>query len=137
MTMIAGTTSAQNTQTEEIKELEKAVESLRVAMVQADKDKLLHLTADDLTYGHSGGLIENKTEFIEKIVSGQSDFVSIDLSSQTITLEDNTAIVRHILSAATNDSGKPGNVQLHVMTVWHKYGSSWKMLARQAVKSMP
>ena len=111
-----------------------AVEKLRLAMIDADKIALESLVMDKLSYGHSGGHIDDKKEFVEKIVSGKSDFITIDLSEQTIHLSGKTAIVRHILKAKTNDSGKPGEVHLRILLVWQKQGGKWKLLARQAVK---
>jgi hypothetical protein len=110
------------------------VEALRKAMVDADKTTLEKLTDAELTYGHSGGKLEDKAAFVSNIVSGHSDFVSIDLTDQTVVVSGNTAIVRHNFAAATNDNGKPGNVHLHILLVWVKEGGQWKLLARQAVK---
>ena len=88
-----------------------------------------------MTYGHSSGTIEDQQTFVHNIASGNSDFVTIDLSEQTISVSGKTAIVRHTLIAATNDKGKgQGTVKLHILTVWEKSGGSWKLLARQAVK---
>lgn len=112
----------------------KATEQLRAAMVNADKDALEKLTADKLNYGHSGGKVEDKGSFVSNIVSGGSDFVSIDLTEQTITISRKTAIVRHILKAKTNDGGKPGEVHLRILLIWQKQKGDWKLLARQAVK---
>ena len=78
--------------------------------------------------------VEGKAEFISKIVSGKSDFVSIGLNNQTIAVSGSTAIVRHRLDAKTNDNGKPGEVHLQVLLVWQKLHGHWKLLARQAVK---
>ncbi|CAN5724221.1 hypothetical protein BH11BAC3_BH11BAC3_18860 [soil metagenome] len=112
-----------------------AVENLRKAMVDGDKAALENIAADGLSYGHSGGKIEDKVTFVENITNGNSDFVSIDLTDQTIYVSGNTAIVRHKLSATTNDKGKgPGTVHLGILTVWQKDKKAWKMLARQAVK---
>src|SRR5665647_1584423 len=83
-----------------------AVEALRKAMVDGDKVALEKLTADGLSYGHSGGLVEGKVEFVGNIVSGKFDFVTIDLTEQTIYVSGKTAIVRHKLTANTNDVGK-------------------------------
>src|SRR5829696_2617688 len=79
------------------KELEvtAAVEQLRKAMVDGDSSKLAGSVSDQLSYGHSGGHVEGKAEFIRKIVSGQSDFVTIELANQVISVDDKTAIVRH------------------------------------------
>jgi ketosteroid isomerase-like protein len=111
-----------------------ASEQLRKAMVDGDKAALENLVTEQLSYGHSGGLLENKNQFVEKIVSGKSDFVTIDLSEQTVSVSGKTAIVRHILKAKTNDGGKPGDVHLRILLVWQKQGGKWKLLARQAVK---
>jgi ketosteroid isomerase-like protein len=111
-----------------------ATEQLRKAMVDADKASLENLAAEKLSYGHSGGHIDDKKEFVEKLSSGKSDFVTIDLSEQTISISGKTAVVRHKLNATTNDGGKPGEVHLLVMLVWQKQGGKWILLARQAVK---
>ena len=122
---------AQNKQLEEIK---SANESLRLAMISGNREQLIQLTSTDLTYGHSSGKIQNQKEFADQIASGQSDFVSIEISNEQITLYTNTAIVRHSLSAETNDSGKPGSVKLYVLLVWIKQNNGWQLAARQAVK---
>ena len=123
------------TQTKDEKEITDAVEQLRTAMVSGDKAMLEKLTAEKLSYGHSGGHIDDRKEFVEKIVSGSSNFESIDLVEQTISISDNVAVVRHVLNAKTNDAGKePGEVHLRVLLIWQKQKGSWKLLARQAVK---
>lgn len=114
--------------------ISEVVEKLRAAMIDPDKAVLDKLTADSLSYGHSSGRVENKSEFIENLLSGKSDFVTIDLTDQTISISGNAAIVRHVLSATTNDSGKPGSTKLKVLLVWQKEKGVWKLLARQAVK---
>ena len=122
-------------QTKSEKAVAKVVEQLRKAMVDADSLMLDKLTMDQLTYGHSSGHIDDKKEFVTKIVSGKSDFVSIELLDQTISFSGKVAIVRHKLNAVTNDNGKPAEVHLLVLLVWQKIGGSWKLLARQAVKN--
>ncbi|MBK6384743.1 MAG: nuclear transport factor 2 family protein [Chitinophagaceae bacterium] len=123
-----------NAQSKQEKAVMVAVEQLRKGMIDADKAILEKLVTDKLSYGHSGGHIDDKKEFVEKIVSGKSDFVSIDLSEQTVSVSGTTAVVRHILKAKTNDGGKPADVHLRVLLIWQKQGGHWKLLARQAVK---
>ena len=114
--------------------LEKALDQLRIAMIDADVKTLDKIIDDSLSYGHSGGLVEGKKNFIEKLQSGKSDFVTMNITDQQITIIKNTAIVRHLLEAETNDSGKPGTVKLKLMQVWTRTKGHWKLLARQAVK---
>lgn len=111
-----------------------AVAGLTKAMIDADKSMLEKYTSDKLSYGHSSGVVQNQNEFVDGIVSGRSDFVTIDLTEQTISVSGKTAVVRHKLSATTNDGGKPGTVKLSILLVWQKLHGDWKLLARQAVK---
>jgi len=116
------------------KEVAHAVEQLRLAMVSGNRADLEGIASGKLSYGHSGGKIEDKAAFVEAIAGGSSDFVTIRLSNQTIAVEGKTAIVRHVLDADTNDGGKPGQVHLAILLVFAKEKGGWKMLARQAVK---
>ncbi len=126
--------SSMKAQTKQEKAVAAAVEQLRLAMIDGNRMQLENLVTDKLSYGHSGGHIDDKKEFVEKIAGGKSDFVTIDLSEQSISVSGKTAIVRHILKAKTNDGGKPGDVRLRILLVWQKQGRHWKMMARQAVK---
>lgn len=114
----------------------EAAEKLRSAMISGEKSALESLILPELTYGHSGGHIDDATEFVEKLVSKKSDFLTIDITNQNIQIVGNTAIVRHHFYATTADLGKaPGDVTLDIVLVWVKVKKDWKLLARQAVKS--
>ena len=121
-------------QTKDEKAVADAVEQLRIGMVDGNKALLEKLTDEKLSYGHSGGHIDDKKEFVDKLTNGSSDFVTIDLSEQTISISDKVAIVRHTLNAKTNDGGKPAEVHLKVLLIWQKGKGGWKLLARQAIK---
>ena len=128
--------SAQSKQIQSEKEVAEKVNQLVKAMVDADEAMLKSLASDKLVYGHSLGAVEDKAAFVQNIVNGNSDFVTIDITDQTITVSGNVAIVRHKLYAKTNDKGKPGEVRLVIMQVWQKTkkDNDWKMVGRQAVR---
>ena len=122
-------------QTSEADAVASAVESLRKAMVDADKAALEKLAADDLTYGHSSGTIEDKTAFVEAIASGKSDFKSIELSDQTIKIiGKDLALVRHKLVGEIASATGVNKLNLGVLLIWQKQKGNWKLLARQAFK---
>lgn len=127
-------TATVQAQSKKEKEVATAVETLREAMVNANKTQLENIAANELSYGHSSGKIEDKAEFVEALASGKSDFENIDLKDQSIKIAGNTAIVRHKLSAKVNDNGKPATVNLGVLLIWQKQQGQWKLLARQAYK---
>ena len=121
-------------QSKDEKQLSMAVETLKKAMIDADRQQLDNITSPDLSYGHSSGKIEDKTAFIEALTSGASDFITIDLTNQTIKVIGKTALVRHNLTGTTRDNGVPGNPKLGVLLVWQKQKGGWKLLARQAFR---
>lgn len=116
-------------------EVNAATKQLIQAMLKPTGDALNKLASDKLSYGHSSGNIETKEEFVHTLVSGGSVFEEIQLSDEAIDVQDNTAIVRHVLSARINDPGKdPANIRLGVILTWVKTDGNWQLLARQAVK---
>ena len=122
-------------QSKEYARVEAALEKLRLAMISGVREDLEYITDESLSYGHSSGAVENKSEFVEKIASGKSDFLTINNTDQKISITGNVAVIRHQLFATNNDNGKPGEVKLKILLVFKKVGKDWKLLARQAVKS--
>ena len=112
----------------------KAVEDLRKAMVEADKAKLDALTAADLSYGHSAGVVETKAQFIDVIASKKTIYKQITLLEPSLKVSGDNAIARHIFTAETEADGKPGSARVGVLQVWQKQASGWRLLARQAFK---
>lgn len=113
----------------------EAVELFREVMVAPDQEVFETLLSESLTYGHSNGLIEDRTSCITSMVSGKFKFTSLDFSEQTIQIVGNTAVVRHVLFGHTADEGKePGTIRLHVLQVWIQHDNGWQLLARQAVR---
>ena len=119
----------------ETQALELSVEALRRAMVNGDSLALRSLTSERLTYGHSSGKIEDRESFVTSLVTKTSDFESIILSDQEVSVEGDVAWVRHILKGNTLDTGKPSPVNLKILLIWTKEGGIWKLLARQAVRN--
>lgn len=115
-------------------EVARAVENLVQAMLDADSAKLVSLVRNELSYGHSSSKIEDKASFVGALASGRSDFLSMNITGQTIAVVNNTAMVRHLLTGTVVDNGKQGDVKLHVLLVWVKERGRWQLLARQAVK---
>jgi hypothetical protein len=118
-----------------INKVAAAVEQLRKAMISADGAELDRLAHEELTYGHSGGQLQNKQEFIASFTKGDSVFVAIEITGQTVQIIGNTAIVRHTLTASTHDKGKDrGSVKISILLVWVSNEQVWQLVARQAVK---
>lgn len=115
--------------------VERAVESLRQAMIAVDRRRLEALTSRNLSYGHSAGRIEDRAQFIANLEARTAAFRSITLSDQTIAISENEAIVRHTFTGETvNPQGAVTPVRIGVLQVWRKVGRNWRLLARQAFR---
>ncbi|HXB43451.1 MAG TPA: nuclear transport factor 2 family protein [Puia sp.] len=121
-------------QSKDSQDIAARVEKLREAMLTANKTILGELSAEELSYGHSSGLVEDKAAFIAEFVKGTSVFTSISLSDQTIQITGDVAVVRHHLVADTNNNNVPGKADIMVLLIWQKQQGQWKLLARQAAK---
>ena len=119
-----------------MKNIQTTIEQFRTAVIESNSNQLQQLLADELSYGHSDGHVEGKTDLINKLSDGTYKFLSMDLSAQTIIETGNTAIVRHELDAKTFDEQKAGEAHLYVLLIWNKYEEGWKLIARQAVKKI-
>ena len=108
---------------------------MRKAMVEGDRSTLGKLTADELSYGHSSGRLENKAEFIETLAGGKGGFTAIELSDQTVNIVDNIALVRHVFNGTRRNAPTGDNkMKLSILTVWLQRQDQWKLVARQAAK---
>lgn len=120
---------------EQEKAITAAVEDFKTGIINADKDLLERIASDKLVYGHSGGNVQNKVEFIAEIVSLQpNDYLAITTEDQTITISGNTAIVRHIYSSDYTSDGVPGSLRIGNVLVWQEQEGKWMLLARQAYR---
>jgi ketosteroid isomerase-like protein len=119
-----------------MEEVEKAVAEFTKAVVEADKAKFENILSKDLVYGHSNGAVQDKPEFIEEIISlTPFDYLSVNVSDQTIKVSGNVAVVRHIYVAqAKNRAGDIVDIRIGNMMVWVKNGKDWKLLSRQAYR---
>ena len=116
------------------KEISSSIESLNKAMISPDRSTLEKLTAEDLSYGHSTGVVQNKQDFIKDVLSGPVKFIQIDNANQTITVSGNTAIVRNICSIKGTRDGAPLDLKIGILMIWIEKDKSWKLLARQGYK---
>jgi ketosteroid isomerase-like protein len=114
--------------------LTQAVEELRKATFAADKVKLTALAADQLTYGHSGGTLQDKAAFIDGVMNRKSTVKSLEFPDLKAFAAGDTGITRHRWVSDSEQDGKATHTDIGIMAVWQKQGGEWKLLARQGYK---
>jgi hypothetical protein len=115
----------------------QAVEALRQAIMSQEKTQLEALCAEQLSYGHSDGRVENKAQFIQGVMTRKAVLKSLTLSDHTIAIVGNDAIARHTWMSESETDGKTTQTKIGVLQVWQQQGGAWRLLARQSVRTPP
>jgi ketosteroid isomerase-like protein len=115
----------------------KAVEELRMAWLKQDKAKIESLTAEQLSYSHSDARLEDKTKFIDGVMTRKATFKSLEWPELTVQVVGNNAVVRHLWVSESELDGKVTNTKIGVMQVWQKQDGGWKLLARASWRLPP
>lgn len=118
-----------------VSQVEAAVNNFNEALVNPTVEKLNNLCSDKLTYGHSSGLVQNKEVFVNDVVNGSFDFLTVDAPEQTIYLSGETAVVRNLFVSKATNKGEPIDIRLGCVQIYKRQeDGSWKLLMRQAFK---
>ena len=113
--------------TQTLKEFHQALVKKNTVSVNQQTDKAL-------TYGHSNGWIETKTELIKNLETGYIAYQSFKEDSISISLNGNVASARFIADISATLNNKATIYHLKVLEVWIKKGNRWVLFARQSVK---
>jgi ketosteroid isomerase-like protein len=116
------------------KEVLAAMQTWRQALMKKDGAALARLYHEDLRYGHSSGLVEDKKTAVNHIVTTKADYASVDLVDTKVTVQGNFALVNGRVNYTQVTDGKKNDVKLHVLHVWVKAPSGWQMIGRQSTR---
>lgn len=104
------------------------------AMTTKDTASLRPVLADDLTYTHSNGLVENKEQHLANIGSGKLVYSSMDPSEMKVRVNGRTAIGNGVVHVTGILGDKPFDINLRYMDVYVKQKGKWQLAAWQSLK---
>jgi ketosteroid isomerase-like protein len=112
------------------------VEAFRKAQISANAEALASLCANELSYSHSDGRVEDKATFIANATNGKSKVLSLEYQDTKIAVVGPAAIVRFhwVGEAEAVADGKKSSTNLHILMNWQKQGADWKLLSRASTK---
>jgi len=122
-----------NAQTDEEK-LTTALKEFHQALVNKNTASINQQTDKALSYGHSNGWIQTKTDVIKDLETGYIVYNSFKEDSISIVINGKMANARFIGDINATLKGNTVNNHLKVLEVWVKKGNRWILFARQAVK---
>jgi hypothetical protein len=118
---------------------EKLIETIKLfhqALVNANTTSINQQTDKALSYGHSNGWVESKSELLQNLESGKMDYQRYSEDSLVISTNGNLANARFNAAILATLNGTSNCLQLRVLEVWVKKGNRWLLFARQAVKKI-
>jgi hypothetical protein len=111
-----------------------AVEALRKATFDKNKTDLEKLTVDQLSYGHSSAVVQNKTEFVNGVMTRKGTLKSLTYPDLKVVVAGTNAIARHRYVSESELDGKTTSIDIGILEVWTKQDGTWRLLARQGYK---
>lgn len=122
-------------QTADEQKLLTTVKEFHQALVNKNTISINQQTDKALSYGHSNGWVETKTDMIKNLETNYISYQSFKEDSIKVSSNGNIANVRFVaaIEASLKDSRTTYN--LKVLEVWVKKGKRWLLFARQSVKN--
>ena len=111
-----------------MKEFHQALVKMNTVSINQQTDKAL-------SYGHSNGWVQTKSDLIKDFETGYISYQSFKEDSIAISMNGNMANVRFVADIAATMKGTAYNFHLKVLEVWVKKGKRWVLFGRQAVKT--
>ncbi|MEO6612430.1 MAG: nuclear transport factor 2 family protein [Chitinophagaceae bacterium] len=122
-----------NAQTDEEK-LSMTIREFHQALVNSNTVSINQQTDKGLSYGHSNGMVETKTDLISNLETGSMNYNSYKEDSVQLIINGNMANARFVADINVTLNGNNGIYHLKVLEVWVRKGKRWLLFARQAVK---
>lgn len=114
--------------------LEQTIRNFHQALVAGNTVSINQQTDKALSYGHSNGWVETKTELMKNLETGVMAYRSFAEDSLVITMNGTMANARFVADIKASLRGKDADLHLRVLEVWVKKSNRWVLFARQAVK---
>ena len=113
----------------------KNVETFRAAQATGKADAIAPLLAEDLSYSHSSGAVDDKAKLLSGITNANYKWMSLEYKNPTVKVVGSAAIVRfNFVGEQEFTDGKKTPQNLAILMNWQKQGSEWKLLSRAATK---
>ena len=103
-------------------------------MTTKDTAFLRKSLAEDLSYLHSNGLLEDKEQHIANIAAGRLIYKSMEPLEMKIRVHGRSAIVNGLVHVTGNLGEKQFDMQLLYTDVYLKRKGKWQLAAWQSLK---
>ena len=113
----------------------KSVEAFRTAQAAGNADGIAPLCAEELSYSHSSGAVDDKAKLLSGISTANYKWTTLEYKNPTVRVVGPAAIVRfNFVGEQEFTDGKKTPQNLAILMNWQKQGNEWKLLSRSATK---
>jgi hypothetical protein len=115
--------------------LKETMLKLDKALMVKDEAVLKDVLHKNISFGHSNGWIQSKTDILGDFKSGKLTYNKIENTKTSIvSIIDKWATATTATNAEGVVNGNAFKLTLHVMQVWMKTKKGWQLFARQSAK---
>ena len=114
--------------------LENAIQTFHRALVEKNISSINQYTDNELSYGHSNGWVETRTDLIRNLETGFMVYKKFREDSLEVKYSGTVRHARFIADIDAVRDGKEGTFHLKVLEIWIRKENRWILFARQAVK---
>jgi hypothetical protein len=104
------------------------------AMVDADIDTLEVFLADELTYSHTTGWAETKSDFLQTVASGKINYMAVKPRDVVVRIYDDVAVMTGLAEMEGAVDDRVVNFTIRFLDVSRRVGDSWQLVAWQSVR---
>jgi len=115
--------------------LKNTMQQLDKALLQKDETVLKSVLHKDLSFGHSNGWIQTRSDILNDFANGKLTYNKFENNTSAIvTISKEYATVKTNTNAEGVVNGTVFKLTLHIMQFWVKTKKGWQLIARQSAK---
>ncbi|KLL95729.1 hypothetical protein NJ76_23235 [Rhodococcus sp. IITR03] len=111
-----------------------SLEARGAAFLAADTDALDALLHADLAYAHSNGVVDSKSELIQKIGSREVKYVEVEVEPELVHEGADHAVIRVRMRARVLVGGSEVELDTQTLEVYLSADSGWQLVALQSTR---
>lgn len=104
------------------------------AVIAKDFAKLEAMLTPDLIYAHSTGIIDDKTQYLQKMKTGKQNYAGIEHKSTTVRMHGDSAVAHSMIRMHGTNAAGPFDDNVMALHLWVKSKGKWLLAAHQTTK---
>jgi hypothetical protein len=105
------------------------------AMLAFDYPALNEVLSDAVSYIHSTGVVETKSEYFAGMRAGLYEYGAIDILTAHTRMFESVAMTSGVMEMLVGANGsEKGTIRLQHVLIWRLEAGTWRLLLRQATR---